>query len=630
MEKEKNNINLLIFVFGLILFITKWYHAYVNFDEDIEAKIIFESVSDGYYNFVPLKGLANLNLNNSFSPFIENLGTVPIPFGAFIFHFISYLVLGNFSFIILELFFIIFFLIIFYKISRLFNLGRIQSLLVSVILINLPNILQFINLYNIQYFTVIFSEFYSLRFPRPLVSNILFFLFIFFILKSEKKNFFIKKNAIIFGTISGLLFSSYFHAFFLQQIFLIFYLIYKFRSKIIQIIKKNFDFVLIYILTFFFVSLPFLINYFFLDADLMGRSGFADIDFEKKLILLDHLFLKLLDFHFLFVLFISFLLLYFINKKNKSFNFEKLNLLLIIFYSSIIAPFIFVLISPNFSSHFYHFTNLVLISVFILFFYTIILFINYFVRKKLSVNLINKFSFILIFFLLIQNIYQSNNNYKMENLNNERFIQRTEFNTIINIIKKNNILDASDVSLLTFDERFLVWATLIDIKYLNIVNGVMVSRTNNTIENDLIGAFKYLDLSKNDLNEFIKNKKISDWRYRNDNVRKLFWMRYQANSLITYNDSKNFDKEILKFVNKSSPLLSQQLVMPNEEISRLILKFDSTKLLSFMTPALIIIDKRDAILKKSKIDKKKFCKAFEGKIYDFYYSNNLILNCEKN
>ena len=38
MEKKdynKNNINLFIFIFGLIIFTTKWYHRYVNFNEEI-------------------------------------------------------------------------------------------------------------------------------------------------------------------------------------------------------------------------------------------------------------------------------------------------------------------------------------------------------------------------------------------------------------------------------------------------------------------------------------------------------------------------------------------------------------------------------------------------------------------
>jgi len=630
MEKKDYNktyINLFIIIFGLIIFITKWYYPYLIFDEGIEAKIIFESISDGYYNFATFKALANLNLNNSFSPLIDNLGTITIPIGAFIVHFLFYSIIGTFSFVILEFFFIIFFLIIFYKISRLLNLSRIQSLTAAIILFNIPNIFQFLNLHTVEYFAVIYSEFYTLRFPRPIVTILLFFLFILLILKSEKKNFFTKKNSIVFGSISSLLFTSYFHAFFLQQIVLIFYLIFKFRSKIIHILKKNIRYILLYILTFLLVSLPFLINMFFADPDFLERNGVVDFDFKKKLILIEHLFLKLFKIQFLFILFLSIFLAFFINKNNNLLNFKKLNLLFIIFYSSIITPFIFILLSPKFFSHFYHFNNLVLISAFILFFYIFILFINFLIKKKLSINTINNFLFLLIFILLIGNIYLSNNNYKLKNLNNERFVQRNEFNSIINIIKKKNILKSKKISLLTFDNRFLVWATLVDIKYLNIVNGVMVSRTNDMIENDLISTFKYLNLSKNDFREFIKNKKLSYWRYRNENIKDLFWLRYQANSLVTFNKSKNFNKEILDFVNKSSPLLVQQLLIPNEELQRLLKKFTLKSESIYSDPGIIIINKKNPILNKSKINYDLYCKKFEGEFYDFYYNLNLNSNC---
>ena len=196
MEKKdynKININLFIIFFGLIIFITKWYYPYFYFNEEIEVKIIFESVGDGYINFAPFKALANLNLNNSFSPLIDNLGTITIPLGVFVLHFIFYSIIGTYSFVILEFFFIIFFLIIFYKISRLLDLSRIQSLAVAIILFNIPNIFEVLNLYNLEFFKVILSEFYLLRFPRPIVSNILFFLFIFFIIKGDRKKIFTKK-----------------------------------------------------------------------------------------------------------------------------------------------------------------------------------------------------------------------------------------------------------------------------------------------------------------------------------------------------------------------------------------------------------------------------------------------------
>jgi hypothetical protein len=159
------------------------------------------------------------------------------------------------------------------------------------------------------------------------------------------------------------------------------------------------------------------------------------------------------------------------------------------------------------------------------------------------------------------------------------------------------------------------------------VNRVLVPKKHEMIENDLINTFKYLKLSVKDFEKFLENKKLSTWRYRNENVKNLFWMLYQANSLTTFNDSKNFNKEILEFINNSSPLLSQQLAIPNDELQRLIKKFDFEKVSNLSDPKIIIINKKNSILIKSSIDLDDFCKKFEGKFYDFYYNLNLESNC---
>ena len=103
-------------------------------------------------------------------------------------------------------------------------------------------------------------------------------------------------------------------------------------------------------------------------------------------------------------------------------------------------------------------------------------------------------------------------------------------------------------------------------------------------------------------------------------------MRYQANSLITYKNSKDFNREILDFINKSSPLLSQQLVVPNNEIDRLLLKFDIFDSYSD-NPDLIIINKNNKVLAKSLIDLKIFCKKFEGQNFTYYIKLTSNLNC---
>jgi hypothetical protein len=624
MKSKKNNINFWIFFSGLIFFIIRWYNPLVNFDEKIDISIIFESVSDGFYYFVPFKAFANFDLSYSFDSLINNLDNMTVSTGAFYLHFIFYYFLGIWSFVILELIYVLIFLIIFYKISRLLSFQRSVSLLVAVILFNIPIFLELFSLDHENYFAVIHSEFYSFRFPRPMISSVFLYAFILCVFRLLNKEFFIMKNFVLLGTISGLSFTSFFHTFVLEQLILLFIFLYIFKNNSLNKLKKNFKFIILFLASFFIICLPFFINMFFSEADFLERNGLVNLDLENKFILLSYNFKKLFKLEFVLILFASISLFTFINYKKKLINYKKLNIFFIIFYTSILSPFIFVLISPKIFSHFYLFNNIIIISAFLLFFFSILSIVIFYIIKIIPIKIISNTAFVLILITLFSNFYQNQKNYNKIQLTPDSISKRDEFKKITNLINKNKLIDIKKSNLLTFDEKFFVWAILNDIKYLKIINGVLVPKKNFMIEDDLISTFKYLGLTREDFFDFIKNKKISSWRYRNENVKKLFWMRYQANSLVTHNNSKNFDKEILDFINKSSPLLSQQLVIPNNEISRLLLKFDDLNIV-YDDPDLIILNKENDILKKSIINLEKFCKAFDGEYYIFYHKlvNNL-------
>ena len=624
----KKKINLSIIFCSIFLFSIKWYFSFLNFDENIDARIIFESTGDGYYFFTHLKSLSNFDLSYSFDPHIKNLGTITYPVGAFLLHFIFYLFMESWSFLVLEFFFLLSFLIIFYKILRLSGFERVQSLVFSIAIFTIPSFLQVLNLDNLNYLAVISSDFYTSRFPRPMVSNIFFFLFILFLIKFNREKIFLKRNFILLGILSSLSFTSFFHQFIVEQISLLFFLVYKFKSQTIKKLKQNITCIIFYILSFVIVASPFFINMYFNEPDFLERVGLTNLNYERKIILLKYLSVKLLKPEFLVIFIFTFFLIMLLNSKKFFSELKKLDIFFIIFYSSIFSPFVFVLFSTKFSSHFYHFTNTVVISAFLLLFLSACVIINTFLKKNVSSKFINFLFIFLLIICLATNFFQIYNNYNQNHLNEENKFKRKEFSKIVNIIHEMDLLNKNNnISLLTFDNKFMVWFILNDIKFLKIVNGVFVPRKNEMIENDLINTFKYLKLSVKNFEKFIENKKLSSWRYRNENVKHLFWMRYQANSLVTFNDSKNFDKEILQFINNSSPLLSQQLAIPNDEFQRLIKKFNFNTTSNFSDPEIIIINKKNPILIKSNINPDNFCKKFEGKFYDFYYNLNLTSNC---
>ena len=164
-------------------------------------------------------------------------------------------------------------------------------------------------------------------------------------------------------------------------------------------------------------------------------------------------------------------------------------------------------------------------------------------------------------------------------------------------------------------------------KYLSLINFIIAPKTDSMIENDLIKSFKFLNLNIYDFSNFLKNKKES-WRYLNRNVATFFFYKYQANSLTTFNGSKNFDEEVAKYIFSSSPLYFQQIAIPNDEFVRLEKKFENTKLQNFNEPDAIVFEKSMRIINNIVIKKQNYCKLYEGNIYILYIKINSETRCK--
>ena len=103
--------------------------------------------------------------------------------------------------------------------------------------------------------------------------------------------------------------------------------------------------------------------------------------------------------------------------------------------------------------------------------------------------------------------------------------------------------------------------------------------------------------------------------------------KYQANSLTTFNNSKNFDADIAEFIFSSSPLFTQQIAIPNEEFIRLEKKFNKTSLQNFNEPEIIVLEKLKPITKNIVIKKHNYCKLHDGNIYILYFKKNSEIKC---
>ncbi len=612
---KNKNINTILII-SIFLFSIKWILSFYFYNESLSVKIIFDSGRDGETYFPLIKYLASFELNKSFDPYIENLKIVPLPFTGIFFHSIFLKIFGYSAIIILEFLAFFTFLIIFYKIFSYFFSSK-ESILLSLFLFTIPSFISILSIENLPYINLLEKNFYYTRIPRPMISSLYLFSFLYLLVSMEKGEIFTKKKFILLGIILGFTVSSFYYFFIIEVITFLFFLIYKFKFNFLKKILEQYESILLSIFFFLVSILPFFFNLLFHDKDTSARWGVFQIDFEKKKILFEHYLNGYLKIEFLLVFIVSIFFVYLANKK-RILNHEIINIFFILFLGSVFAPMIFVLLS-NKVSILYHFNNTIVVWSFLFFVIYFITILKYLFKIELNIYICRLF-FILITFLYCFDTYQ-----EQENKYNNQIVKekRIEFQKITGLINDNLII--TNASLMTFDRDLMIWAILNDIKYLSLVNALFVSKTDDMIENDIIRGFKFLNLNVLDFKYFLRNQK-QKWRYINYNVTTSFFYKYQANSLKTFNDSKNFDPEIAKFIFATSPLYQHQQVIPNEEFIRLEKKFKDTEMNEFNIPDVIVLEKSMSLIKNIVIQK-DYCKSYDGNIYILYFRKKSEIKC---
>jgi hypothetical protein len=171
-------------------------------------------------------------------------------------------------------------------------------------------------------------------------------------------------------------------------------------------------------------------------------------------------------------------------------------------------------------------------------------------------------------------------------------------------------------SLLTFNTKLQVWWLLKNKKYLKSVDSIISPEKDLSLEENFFQNMIFLKVPPSNFDIMLKNNKIG-WRYNNNLVKYLSFYKYQANSLVTFNNSIDFDSDVLNFIKLSSPLYTMQIAIPNSERKRLVTSYINAKKKISIAPDLIIIEK-NSFIKKYKIDVSQYCslKGFNSlKVY---------------
>ena len=604
---------LYIIYISFFLILIKWLLTFYFFQEEIDVKILFESVTDGKYYYPLIKYLSDLNFTSSFDPNIENLKIVPVPISSLLLHAIFLKIFNFYSFIFLEFLSLTIFILLLYKINR-FIFSKKTSLICSLLILISPTLINFSFLNEIQFLKIFGDNLYNFRVPRPMISNLFLVAFIYCVLKMYIKNQYTIKNFAFIGVIMGLSLSSFYYYFFLESLTLISILFYKYKSSFIKNIITQFKYYKYLILTFFITSLPFLTNLYLHEKDFTNRQCVYSLTLEYKQTLLKFYLNQFTEISFVIVfLSVIFSTIWINYKKHKHANF--LNLFCILFIASVFNPLFFIIIS-NKACVFYHFNNLIIIIGILFFIFLVLIYLEK-IFNSFLINKLNKIINLTLILFICFSFYLTN----YDNFNDIKYkTVRNEFNDITKKIKKIDKIE--NVSILTFDTDFMIWAIMNDIKYLSLINGLFSSKTDRMIEEDIFSAFKILDLNIDNFDKFLNNNNNkSSWRYLNLNISTFFFYKYQANSMITFKNMKEFTDDELKFIKNSSPILHQQSIIPKLEHERLKNEFENFINLD-PHPNFLILNVDNNFYEISELNLNNYCQEYKGQNYVLYKQKN--------
>jgi hypothetical protein len=613
---QKKNFLLLTLALSILLVSAKWILSYYYFEEDIILRVINDSSDTAYYPII--KTFSDFNMSPSFSNKLDGLDIISFPILSLFLNSFFFKILGGYSFIFLEFLCTAFFILIFYNIFLKLKFSNFYAIICSTFLFILPTLLidlSFVDSNALDLLTVNFQKFYSMRFPRPIISNLFFFAFIYYAIDFflQKENY--TKNFYTLSILMGLSLNCFFYLFFIEFFLIVIIFFLKFKINFFKILIENFKCFFYSSLIILLFILIFQIQILNSEADYIERLGVSNLNSNQKIIIFDYLYNFFFSKNFIFLFFLNlFIFFLVINKPIKIFYF--------LFLSSILSTIFFFSTSERLVDY-YHFFVLIVITGFLfptVYFLQLaeVKFFKFFSSN--SLKMLMKFSlFVIIFYFNISISSKFINN--AERLN----IERNNLSQVTNFINKNNLFEDNNLEILNLNINLSTWLLLNDYKNFSIIPvSFWTPKKNQFLENELISTLKFFELNKNDFYNLIKNKK-SSWRFKNEFIYVFFGRKYLANSVVNFNNNINdFEDVEKKFINNNSIISSHQVIIPKVEIKRLLNKFDLIN--NQINPDIVVLDKF-GFLKLDVLNNNIFCLAFKNESFSIYINKKLDINC---
>ena len=295
----------LVFVLLLnFLFLSlKWLLSFYKFDETLLTSILINTKDIQYYPIIV--NLSEFNFNPTFLEYYNNSKIINLPLASLAIHSIFYKLLNVYSFIILEyVFHLLLVFVLFNIIKKIFNSSNAAALftiLIYILILSLKAVSNFVEpqifykLYNIL------SENFGTRTPRPLVTGVFYFSFLYYMMFFEEKiNNKLDYNYVLkIAIFLGLLANSFLFLFVHSFIFLLIFLFKVLGAKLIKWIKLNYKKLCYFIILLIIFLQPIVFQNLYAEIDYTSRVGLISNGLEKKLFLIKYYLTALLRFEFL-------------------------------------------------------------------------------------------------------------------------------------------------------------------------------------------------------------------------------------------------------------------------------------------------------------------------------------------
>jgi len=605
----------LIFVLLLNFFFLslKWMMSLYESDVTLLTSILINTKDIQYYPLII--SLSELNFNQTFLEYYKDTKIIPLPLASLVTHSIFYKLFNIYSFIILEyIFHLLLIIILFNIIKKVFNSSNAAALFCILIFILILFLKMIDNFVEPQIFYKLYDlliENFGTRTPRPLVTGIFYFGFLYYMMFFEEKienkldyNYILKIAFLL-----GLLANSFIFLFIHSFIFLLIFLIKSIGTELIEWIKFNYKkfFYFIFLLVFFL--LPILFQNLYAENDFITRAGLFSIGLEKKLFLIKYYLVNLLRFEFIILFLLTLVLNWYLNKKDfANININKINIFFLLTISSIFSPLIFFILSPKIISIF-HFLNIMLFS-FIFYIILSLFSILYILLKNFNFkNYYSKKIFYIILPIMFLSFFVSlelNSFLKSKD-------QRIEITKLHKFFNKNNLKD-TNLKLFTNDLLAMNLWLLNGNTQLVISDAASNSLPDDKIEFNLLNSLKDFDIEEKQLEELVSLEKS---QVRNKLFMLLFNYKYQANSLYSFSPLEDYNKTDQNLIIKTSPFRVQMQIIPETEKKRILNTYKDLKINFDLVPNYVVLN-NFITSENFNIKNNKYKEVFKTKNYKVY------------